>query len=158
LQALIDSVGEDEANELLKPIALDPFQVAVFQLSGGTTGVPKIIPRFHNEYLYNMRTVAAWLGYRADDVLFMPQPMVHHLNMGCCFGPFLMTGGTVTIAPNLQPETLISLIESTRPTWLMLGGPIIARLDTAIRSGRIDLSNARGVVAANGARRLREML
>lgn len=158
LQALIDSIDLDEASELLASVALDPFQVAVFQLSGGTTGVPKIIPRFHNEYLYNMRAVAAWLRYGPDDVLFMPQPMVHNLNMGCCFGPFLMTGGTVTIAPDLRPETLISLIETTRPTWLMLGGPIVARLESAIAAGHVDLANARGVIAAGGARKLRELL
>ena len=115
---------------------LDPFQVAVFQLSGGTTGVPKIIPRFNNEYLYTMRAVAAWLGYRAGDILFMPQPLVHNLNMACCFGPFLMTGGTVTVAPDLLADTLVSLIKTAKPTWLMLGGPIVARLDSAIRSAK----------------------
>lgn len=158
LQSLIDSVTAAEAKARLAKVSLDPFQVAVFQLSGGTTGTPKIIPRFHNEYLYNMRAVAEWLGYRSDDVLFMPQPMVHNLNMGCCFGPFLMTGGTVTIAPDLRPETLVSLIKSTNPTWLFLGGPIIARIDQALASGEISLANARGVLAANSAKKLRELL
>ena len=158
LQTLIDSIDIGEAEGALKDVELDPFQVAVFQLSGGTTGVPKIIPRFHNEYLYNMRAVAAWLPYRSDDVLFMPQPMVHNLNMGCCFGPMLMSGGTVTIAPDLRPETLIALIAQTRPTWLMLGGPIIARLESAIAARSVDLSDARGVIAANSARKLRELL
>lgn len=158
LQNLIDSISLDEAKSLVSKVELDPFQVAVFQLSGGTTGVPKIIPRFHNEYLYNMRAVAAWLGYGPDDVLFMPQPMVHNLNMGCCFGPFLMTGGTVTVAPDLFADTLVSLIKTTKPTWLMLGGPIVARLDSAIRSGEIDLGNAKGILAANGASKLRQLL
>jgi len=158
LEQLIESVSEAQALARLEEVVLDPFQVAVFQLSGGTTGVPKIIPRFHNEYLYNMRAVADWLGYRSDDVLFMPQPMVHNLNMGCCFGPILMRGGTVTVAPDLHPETLISLIETTKPTWLMLGGPIVARIESAIKTGRIDLSNARGVIAANSAPKLRALL
>ena len=158
LQNLVNSISRDEAEALLEGGELDPFQVAVFQLSGGTTGVPKIIPRFHNEYLYNMRAIADWLEYQPDDVLFMPQPMVHNLNMGCCFGPFLMTGGTVTIAPDLSADSLVSLIKATRPTWLMLGGPIIARLDAAIRSGDVDLSNARGVIAANSAPKLRALL
>lgn len=158
LQNLIDSIDEDEAQTILGGVTLDPFQVAVFQLSGGTTGVPKVIPRFHNEYLYNMRAVASWLRYAPDDVLFMPQPMMHNINMGCCFGPFLMTGGTVTLAPNLQADTLISLIQSTRPTWLMLGGPIIAKLEAAIHSGTVDISNARGVIATNGAPKLRQLL
>lgn len=156
--ALVDGIDLASAEALLQGVRLDPFQVAVYQLSGGTTGVPKIIPRFHNEYLYNMRAVAQWLDYRADDVLFMPQPMVHNLNMGCCFGPFLMTGGTITVTPDLQPETLIALIASTRPTWLMLGGPIIARLESAIQDGRVDLGNARGVLVANSAAKLQKLL
>ncbi|WP_297839264.1 AMP-binding protein [Pseudomonas sp.] len=155
---LIEEQAFPAACKQLEAVQLDPFQAAVFQLSGGTTGVPKIIPRFHNEYLYNMRAVAAWLDYRPEDVLFMPQPMIHNLNMGCCFGPFLMTGGTVTVAPDLQPETLVSLIETTRPTWMMLGGPIIARLETAIHAGRVDLSNARGVIVANSAAKLKQLL
>ncbi|MBC8982389.1 AMP-binding protein [Pseudomonas lurida] len=155
---LIDGIDFAEAEKQLEGVRLDPFQVAVYQLSGGTTGVPKIIPRFHNEYLYNMRAVASWLDYQPSDVLFMPQPMVHNLNMGCCFGPFLMTGGTVTVTPDLQPETLISLIASTKPTWLMLGGPIIARLESAIQDGRVDLGNARGVLVANSAAKLQRLV
>lgn len=157
LQTLINLIGESEARNRLDVVTLDPFQVAVFQLSGGTSGTPKMIPRFHNEYLYNMRAVADWLGYQPDDVLFMPQPMVHNLNMGCCFGPFLMTGGTVTIAPDLLPESLISLIESTRPTWLMLGGPILARLESAIKGGKVNVRNARGIIVANSAKKVREL-
>lgn len=155
---LIDGISKDAAEAALKDIELDPFQVAVFQLSGGTTGVPKIIPRFQNEYLYNMRAVANWLDYTPDDVLFMPQPMVHNLNMGCCFGPFLMTGGTYAIAPDLQPETLIDLIATTKPTWFMLGGPIVARLEKAIEEGVVDLSSAKGVIVANSAAKLRNLL
>jgi len=158
LQQLIDSVSEDDANAILENIELDPCQVAVFQLSGGTTGVPKIIPRFHNEYLYNMRAVAAWLDYRPDDVLFIPQPMVHNLNMGCCFGPFLMTGGTVTIVENVLRDTLVATVAHARPSWLVLGGPILARLDNAISAGELDLSNARGVIAPGNAPVLREKL
>ena len=158
LQALVDSISDDKARARLAKVVLDPFQVAVFQLSGGTTGVPKIIPRMHNDYVCNMRAVASWLGYRPDDVLFMPLPMVHNLNMGCCFGPFLLTGGTVTMAPNLQPETLISLIVDERPTWLVLNAPIVARLETAIADGTVDFSQVRGVITPSGVAKMRELL
>lgn len=158
LLTLIEQISQEAAEEILQHVDPDPFQVAVFQLSGGTTGVPKIIPRFNNEYLYNMRACAEWFSYEPGDVLFMPQPMVHNLNMGCCFGPMLMTGGTVTIAPNLRAETLIDLIKTTSPTWLMLGGPIVARIEAAIRSGEVDLSNARGVFSPNSAAKLRKLL
>src|SRR5690606_15967076 len=88
LADLIDAMPIERARQILAGISPDPFQVAVFQLSGGTTGVPKIIPRFQNEYLYNMRAVAAWNRYTPQDVLFFPTPFMHNLNMGCYFGPF----------------------------------------------------------------------
>ncbi|MDQ6659721.1 MAG: AMP-binding protein, partial [Chloroflexota bacterium] len=45
--------------ERLTEIAIDPTLPALFQLSGGTTGVPKLIPRTHNDYLYNSKAAAA---------------------------------------------------------------------------------------------------
>src|SRR5262249_5282624 len=59
LDALIDSQHVRWARPLVREAtgALDPFQVALLQLSGGTTGVSKLIPRLSNEYLYNMRAV-----------------------------------------------------------------------------------------------------
>lgn len=158
LPALIDQITLEDAERVLETVDLDPFQAAVFQLSGGTTGVPKIIPRFHNEYLYNMRATAEWFGYQPDDVLFMPQPMVHNLNMACCFGPMLLTGATVTVAPDLRAETLIHLIKTTAPTWLVLGGPIVARLESAIQSGELDFSHAKGVISPNSAEKLSKLL
>lgn len=158
LGKLIESISVEQARAVLDGVDIDPFQVAIFQLSGGTTGVPKIIPRFHAEYLYNMRSVARWTGYRPGDVLFMPLPMVHNLNMGCCLGPFLMTGGTVTIAPNLLPETLFGMIKQHRPNWLVLGGPVAAKLEGPIRAGLLDFSNVRGVITSHGAAQMRDLL
>src|SRR5579871_5555859 len=35
----------------------DPFDVALFLVSGGTTGLPKLIPRTHADYVYNARVM-----------------------------------------------------------------------------------------------------
>ena len=158
LQTLIDSITLAQARELLAQVPRDPFQVAVFQLSGGTTGVPKIIPRFHNEYIYNMRAVATWNGYRSDDVLFMPMPMMHNLNMGCCFGPFLLTGGSVAIATSLAPEALGDIFKRCEPTWTVMAGPLVEKLKPAVQSGALPLGSLRGVISANNAPALRDLL
>lgn len=158
MHQLIEAMPLDQARARLAGVQLDPFQVAVFQLSGGTTGVPKIIPRFNNEYLYNMRAVAQFNGYRSDDVLFMPLPMVHNLNMGCCFGPFLLTGGTVTVSADLQPASLVESFNKYRPTWAVIAGPILEKLRPTIEAGHMAVSQLRGVISANGAPRLREVL
>ena len=158
LRELVDAMPIDEARQLLAKVVIDPFQVAVFQLSGGTTGVPKIIPRFHNEYIYNMRAVADFCGYRSDDCLFMPLPMMHNLNMGCCFGPFLLTGGTVAVATSLAPEALGDIFKRCQPTWTVFAGPIAERLKPAIESGKLPLDKLRGVISANNAPVLRQLL
>lgn len=155
---LIAMTDRDAARARIAQVPRDPFQVAIFQLSGGTTGVPKIIPRFHNEYVGMMRSVARWNGYTAEDCVFMPLPMMHNLNMGCWFGPFLFTGGTITVAPVLSPEAFMQIFDRYDPTWAMLGGPIVAKLEPAIRAGKLPLRKLKAVTSANGAPKLRELL
>lgn len=133
----------------------DPFQVAVFQLSGGTSGVPKIIPRFHNDYLCHMRAVAAACRFQANDRVFNPLPMMHNLNLGCFFGPALLSGAAVCIAPDMQNSTLAGIFQNQRPTWTMLTDPILIKLQMEISSGQIDFKSLRGSVGPNSAPKLR---
>lgn len=158
LHELIAAMPLQQARERLATLELDPFQVAIFQLSGGTSGVPKIIPRFHNEYLYNMREVARVNGYRSDDVLFMPLPLMHNLSMGCCVGPVLLTGGAYAIAPDLKPESLEQLFTEYQPSWAVMGGPILERLRPAIEAGRLPLQRLRGALSPNNSSKIAQIL
>ena len=57
------SMHEDDASSsVIGSSTSDPFDVALFLLSGGTTGLPKLIPRTHADYLYNARESAAATG------------------------------------------------------------------------------------------------
>ena len=67
----------------LEHIAIDPDDPAVFQLSGGTTGVPKLIPRTHNDYAYNSKTAAQVCGVTTDSVLLLALPIAHNLPLAC---------------------------------------------------------------------------
>ncbi|MES2535251.1 MAG: AMP-binding protein [Pseudomonadota bacterium] len=157
--ALPDLIAAEDpaaARALLASLPRDPFQVCVFQLSGGTTGVPKIIPRFHNDYLYNMRAVAAWNSFTADDTLFIPMPFMHNLNMVCCFGPMLLEGARVAVAPNIEEATITDIMARHRPTWIILG-PLLAKLEAARAAGRIDFASARTIVSMGGAAPLRKL-
>lgn len=158
LWSLIENMPVEEARTRLSRIEDDPFQAAVFQLSGGTTGVPKIIPRFHNEYLYNMRAVAAWNGYTGEDVLFMPTPFMHNMNMVCFLGPILLAGGRVTVCPDISQETLSSVVEQYNPTWFGLAGPILSRVADQMKRGTPETKARRKLVGPKNAPRLREML
>lgn len=158
LWSLVDDTSIDEARDILSRVESDPFQVAVFQLSGGTTGVPKIIPRFHNEYLYNMKAVSAWNRYTSDDVLFMPTPFMHNMNMVCFFGPLLLAGGRVTVCPDISQETLTGVVSKYRPSWFGLAGPILARVAEEMQRATSEDKARRKLTGPKNAPRLREML
>src|SRR5919197_4863073 len=63
----------------LAAIAIAPTDTCIFQLSGGTTGIPKLIPRTHNDYAYNSKSAAPVCGVTADSVLLLALPIAHNL-------------------------------------------------------------------------------
>ena len=67
---------------VLAPYRPDPFEVAFMLLSGGTTGVPKLIPRTHVDYLCNAEECARVLGWGADTVFIIALPAAHNFPLG----------------------------------------------------------------------------
>ena len=90
---------------------------AFLQLSGGTTGLPKLIPRTHDDYLYSVRASAEICALGTDTVYLAALPAVHNFPMSSpgFLGTF-HAGGTVVLAPNPSPDTAFSLIETERVT------------------------------------------
>lgn len=139
LDRLIAATDRAEALRLIDAIEHDPWQVAVFQLSGGTTGVPKIIPRFQNEYLYTIETIVDWHGFSDDIVSFSVNPMLHNAPITCFWGPAMVLGGEIAISPALHPDPIARLLERRRPNWLVLVPPLVAKLRETDLFERLDL-------------------
>ncbi len=62
---------------------IDPGEIAVFQLSGGTTGVPKVIPRRHDEYWYNATAYAQRLRWDENCRVAHLIPIIHNAGIVC---------------------------------------------------------------------------
>ena len=100
-------------------IEIDPEDPAVFQLSGGTTGIPKLIPRSHNDYICNTRFAVAATETGPDKVLLDILPIGHNLPLACPgLQGFLMKGGTVVFCQTTRGEALFPLIEKHRVTHI----------------------------------------
>ena len=155
LDALAELGREPSAQARLRAAGRDPFQVAVFQLSGGTSGIPKIIPRFHNEYLYQIRSVAALHGLDEHTVAFTPNPMMHNAPIICYWGSALWSGGEVVCSSSLKPEALAEALER-RPNWMAIPLPQLLNLRDAGLLDRDKFRHAR-LVVSNHAPRFREM-
>ena len=136
LRDLYEAQDPVSARQRVKSIVRDPYQVILFHLSGGTTGIPKIIPRFGAEYLYNMRAVAAFNGYQSGDTFFNPTPFMHNFNMVCCSGPTLLVGGAIAMAPTLEGSAIKNLLQQFKPNLMVLGGPILDKMAPALVKNR----------------------
>ncbi len=87
-------------------------EVAFFQLSGGSTGTPKLIPRTHNDYDYNARA-SAEICELTDQTRFLcalPAPHNFTLSSPGALGVF-HAGGCVVLAADPEPISCFSLIE-----------------------------------------------
>ncbi|WP_405793771.1 AMP-binding protein [Streptomyces sp. NBC_01506] len=144
---------------------LDPRQIAVFQLSGGTTGLPKVAPRLHEEYTYNARAWARTLGWGPGSVVLYPLPIMHNAGIALALQPVLLSGATLVLAPSADTGTLLGLIEATRPEAIPLVPPALAiRLLDDPRARTADLSSIKDFIvggqklAREVAERLRDEL
>uniref|UniRef100_UPI00351BA124 (2,3-dihydroxybenzoyl)adenylate synthase n=1 Tax=Endozoicomonas sp. Mp262 TaxID=2919499 RepID=UPI00351BA124 len=96
---------------------LNPSCVAFFQLSGGSTGVPKLIPRTHNDYIYSLRVSAEVCGLDKDSVYLCALPAAHNFPLSSpgTLGTFY-AGGHVVMAPNPAPDQVFPLIDREKVT------------------------------------------
>ena len=136
----------------LKEISIDPDDPAVFQLSGGTTGVPKLIPRTHNDYLYNSKAAAAVTGVGPDKILLDVLPLAHNLPLACPgLQGFLLHGGKVVLANTTRAADVFPLIERHRVTHVPVVPALLIRWinDPAIK--QFDLSSLK-VIQSGGQR------
>jgi 2,3-dihydroxybenzoate-AMP ligase len=136
----------------LKKIMIDPEDPAVFQLSGGTTGIPKLIPRTHNDYVYNSKMAAAVTGVGPEKILLNVLPLAHNLPLACPgLQGYLLHGGEVVLANTTRGEDLFRLIERHRVTHIAVVPALLIRLinDPSIRS--FDLSSLQ-VIQSGGQR------
>lgn len=85
--------------------------VAVFLLSGGTTGLPKLIARTHDDYAYNCRASAEVCRLDRDTVYLGTLPASHNFPLACpgILGT-LLVGGRVVMLPSPEPERVFATV------------------------------------------------
>ncbi len=126
--------------------------VALVQLSGGSTGLPKLIPRTHDDYLYSVRRSAEICRLDAATVYMGALPIAHNFPMS---SPGILgvieAGGTIVLAPSPDPDTAFALIEAERVTITALVPPLAILWLEAAPATRRDLSSLE-VLQVGGAK------
>jgi 2,3-dihydroxybenzoate-AMP ligase len=151
LTELIERKSVRSADEL-KSITIDPEDPALFQLSGGTTGVPKLIPRTHNDYVYNSKMAASVTSVGPDKILLDVLPLAHNLLLACPgLQGFFMHGGKVVLANTTRGEDIFPLIERHRITHVAVVPALLIRWINDPLIKKFDLSSLQ-VIQSGGQR------
>ncbi|MGH3712518.1 MAG: (2,3-dihydroxybenzoyl)adenylate synthase [Micromonosporaceae bacterium] len=132
--------------------APDSRDVAVFLLSGGTTGLPKLIARTHDDYAYNAKRSGEVSGLGPDTVYLVALPAGHNFPLACpgILGT-LLVGGTVVMLPSPEPVRAFTTIETERVTHTAAVPAVAQRWLDQYDAGRWDVSSLR-VLQVGGAR------
>ncbi|CAM5648952.1 2,3-dihydroxybenzoate-AMP ligase [Streptomyces avidinii] len=129
-----------------------PHDLAFLQLSGGSTGVPKLIPRTHDDYLYSLRGSNELCGVAAGSVYLVALPAAHNFPLSSpgSLG-LLYAGGRVVLAPQPAPDVAFPLIEAEGVTITGLVPPLALLWTDAAAHTPYDLSSLE-VLLVGGAK------
>lgn len=118
----------DQAGGRPRVPAPDPGSPALLLVSGGTTGTPKLIPRTHDDYLFNATASAQVCGLTADDVYLVLLSAGHNFPLACPGLLGAMTVGATTVfGTDPSPEAAFAAIERHGVTATALV-PALAKL------------------------------
>lgn len=122
-------------------------EVALMLLSGGTTGVPKLIARTHDDYLCGCLHAARASEFAPGTVFLAMLPMAHNYTLGAPgFVGALSCGATTVISRTTHAEHVLPLIERERVTIVSTAAPVVARWLAGDWPERCDLSSLRAVM------------
>ena len=136
----------------LAEIKIDPSDPCIFQLSGGTTGIPKLIPRTHNDYAYNSKVASSVCAVETDSALLIVLPIAHNLPLACPgVQGFYFHGAKVVVSTSTKPEDMCAIIEKHKVTHLKVVPALLIRLlnDPAVQ--KYDLSSLK-MIQSGGQR------
>jgi 2,3-dihydroxybenzoate-AMP ligase len=107
----------DDSGALDEPHQASGSDIALLLLSGGTTGLPKLIARTHDDYAYNIRQSSSVSGLTAESRYLVALPAGHNFPLGCpgLLGT-LSHGGMVIMASSPSERGTFGLAREYRPT------------------------------------------
>ncbi|MEU4204533.1 (2,3-dihydroxybenzoyl)adenylate synthase [Streptomyces sp. NPDC045470] len=150
-EALAD-VPADPASDTVPWEEPAPDDLAFLQLSGGSTGVPKLIPRTHDDYIYSLWGSNELCGVNEQSVYLCVLPAAHNFPLSSpgSLGA-LYAGARVVLCPQPNPDVAFPLIERERVTLTGLVPPLALVWTEAAPATSSDLSSL-DVLLVGGAK------
>lgn len=128
-------------------------EVAFFQLSGGSTGTPKLIPRTHNDYYYSIRASVDICHFSTETRFLCALPAAHNYPMSSpgALGTFY-AGGLVVMSNDPSAATCFPIINDYQITVTALVPPAVSLwLESVSQTGNNRMLNSLTLLQVGGA-------
>jgi 2,3-dihydroxybenzoate-AMP ligase len=124
----------------------EPTDVAHVLPSGGTTGLPKGIPRTHNDYISNVEFLHKGWEMHPGDIALIVVPVGHNLALLNVVGSFLF-GFKLVLADSTRASDICSLIQAEKVTYMPTVPSLVRRIIELPDLGNYDLGSLKKISA-----------
>ena len=151
LETLIkDGKISDPNMERLARRRPDPMEVAHMGPTGGTTGLPKVVPRTHNDYLCRVEYAARAWELTSDDILLIVAPVTHDLSFSQGLCSVIYTYGKAVMLNATDAESICRTIEKEKTTAIVWPPALANRVSHYERLKDFDLSSLKKMYCGGG--------
>jgi 2,3-dihydroxybenzoate-AMP ligase len=148
LESLIDSSELATADlEALSARRPDPMEVSIILLTGGTTGLPKAVPRTHNDYIASVEYHSRAWEVTSEDVLLTAAPVSHAQGMHNGVGSSFLNFAKYVVTDSTDAGDICRVIERERVTAFPTVPALVQRIVSLENLADYDLSSLRKIYA-----------
>jgi long-chain acyl-CoA synthetase len=128
------------------PVELSFSDTAMYQYTGGTTGVSKGVILTHANLSQQVQQIAGWFpGFDAgSEIMLGALPFFHVFGLSTAMNFAIYMGWGNVLVPKPQPEQLLEAISKHRPSFAPLVPTMYIGLLNHDKIGETDLSSIRG--------------
>ncbi|MBQ8950526.1 MAG: AMP-binding protein [Eubacterium sp.] len=142
-ESILQKLDMEYVGDMPEPDNLD---IAFLSLSGGTTGMSKLIPRTHGDYLYDTKVSVDRCELTGDDKMLIVLPIAHNFVLGHpgfigCFS----VGATLVISEYPDMNEALEKVEEYGVTFMSLVPSMAKLMLEILEEDDFDISSLRVV-------------
>jgi len=131
--------------DYLQSFRPDPEEICHLMPTGGTTGLPKIVPRTHNDWFCNVEYRAKAWERSPRDITLIATPLTHNMAIEVSLNPTFLTGGKVVLISSTRPREILEAIEKERVTMTILAVAQVQQIIDFQDLDRYDISSLQAI-------------
>lgn len=120
--------------------------VAMYQYTGGTTGVSKGVMLTHSNLSKNVQQSVAWFSKfkKGEEIMLGALPFFHVFGLTCAMNNAILMGWGHILVPKPQPEPLLEAIGKFKPTFAPLVPTMYIGMLNHPEINKIDMTSIKG--------------